>query len=98
MQQEKKRPVLLHGVTGVIFGRYIGKIAGFVCFVYDDCPYVRTGSGKTEIYLQMIADVLEMGKQAVVLVAVPIRSSAPCSSASFSAASLASYLGVTSER
>ncbi len=25
----------------VIFGRYIGKIAGFVCFVYDDCPYVR---------------------------------------------------------
>ena len=41
MQQEKKRPVLLHGVTG---------------------------SGKTEIYLQMIADVLEMGKQAVVLV------------------------------
>ena len=27
-----------------------------------------TGSGKTEIYLQMIADVLEMGKQAVVLV------------------------------
>lgn len=41
MHNEKKRPVLLHGVTG---------------------------SGKTEIYLQMIADVLEMGKQAVVLV------------------------------
>ncbi len=41
MQKEKKRPILLHGVTG---------------------------SGKTEIYLQMIADVLEMGKQAVVLV------------------------------
>lgn len=41
MRQEKKRPVLLHGVTG---------------------------SGKTEIYLQMIADVLEQGRQAVVLV------------------------------
>lgn len=41
MRQEKKRPVLLHGVTG---------------------------SGKTEIYLQIIADVLDMGRQAVVLV------------------------------
>lgn len=41
MQKERKRPVLLHGVTG---------------------------SGKTEIYLQLIADVLEAGRQAIVLV------------------------------
>ncbi|MBR5269005.1 MAG: primosomal protein N', partial [Anaerotignum sp.] len=41
MENETKRPVLLHGVTG---------------------------SGKTEIYLQVIADVLKEGKQAIVLV------------------------------
>jgi len=41
IEQEEKRPVLLHGVTG---------------------------SGKTEIYMQLIADVLEKGQQAIVLV------------------------------
>lgn len=41
MKKEKKRPVLLHGITG---------------------------SGKTEIYMQMIADVIKEGKQAIVLV------------------------------
>lgn len=38
---EKKKPILLHGITG---------------------------SGKTEIYMQSIAKILDMGKQAVVLV------------------------------
>lgn len=41
LRQDKKKPVLLHGVTG---------------------------SGKTEIYLQIIADVLAAGRQAIVLV------------------------------
>ncbi len=41
MNLEKKRPILLHGITG---------------------------SGKTEIYMQSIAKILAMGKQAVVLV------------------------------
>ena len=41
MEQENKRPVLLHGVTG---------------------------SGKTELYLQIIAEVLAKGQQAIVLV------------------------------
>ena len=40
-EQQKKRPILLHGVTG---------------------------SGKTEIYLQLIADVIAKGQQAIVLV------------------------------
>lgn len=41
LKEPKKRPVLLHGVTG---------------------------SGKTEIYMQLIADVVAKGKQAIVLV------------------------------
>ena len=41
MEQEEKKPILLHGVTG---------------------------SGKTEIYMQLIADVLAKGQQAIVLV------------------------------
>ncbi len=41
LEQQKKRPVLLHGVTG---------------------------SGKTEIYMQLIADVIAKGQQAIVLV------------------------------
>lgn len=41
LEQEEKKPVLLHGVTG---------------------------SGKTEIYMQIIAEVLTRGEQAIVLV------------------------------
>ena len=41
LEQEEKKPVLLHGVTG---------------------------SGKTEIYMQIIAEVLARGEQAIVLV------------------------------
>lgn len=41
MERPKKKPVLLHGVTG---------------------------SGKTEVYLQTIAEVLERGQQAIILV------------------------------
>jgi primosomal protein N' (replication factor Y) (superfamily II helicase) len=42
----------------------IGKEKSFRCFLLEGV----TGSGKTEVYLQLIAQVLESGKQALVLI------------------------------
>jgi primosomal protein N' (replication factor Y) len=54
----------LNPEQAIVISELLKAPAGFVCHLLEGV----TGSGKTEIYLQLIADCLQRGKQALVLI------------------------------
>lgn len=59
-----ERPLSLTAEQGVVVGTYRRSLRGFSANLLQGV----TGSGKTEVYLQVLAEVLAQGRQALVLV------------------------------
>ncbi len=62
--QSREAPLALNERQRVAVHTVVAALGGFGCFLLDGV----TGSGKTEVYLQIIEAVLRDGKQALVLV------------------------------
>lgn len=64
VSESKKQPLLLNAEQAGIVTKITQSLDAYQCFFIEGV----TGSGKTEVYLQVIAKVLSAGKQALVLV------------------------------
>jgi primosomal protein N' (replication factor Y) len=64
IEQTISPPLLLNPEQAVAVTEITAKLQQFQCFLLQGV----TGSGKTEVYLQVIAQVLEQGKQVLILV------------------------------
>lgn len=62
-QGEKQPPLALNGEQQLAVQSVTEKLGGFQPFLLDGV----TGSGKTEVYLQIISEVLRLGRQVLVL-------------------------------
>lgn len=62
--QPQSKPLSLNAEQDEAVKRICQSLNGYQCFLIDGI----TGSGKTEVYLQVIAQVLAMGKQVLILV------------------------------